>query len=252
MPFPRNPGYGTGAARRAVRLEKPAGAAVVAHLIDNYHEMRVRLRHDRTIVTDIEGEMIRFPTSACPGAPAMLRGLIGMSLDTDGRVLSEPARLRSNCTHLFDIAALSMRHALRADPARLYEAIVPDALDAAVTIEVRCNGVTVHSWLVRNGHILSPERLAGLPLLKGFSRWSSLHFDGDALEAATLLVKTCFIATVRPFAPESSAGKPVQANVAMPGSCYAYAPERMAGARYTDQIGEVPRGRDRSDIFPAI
>jgi hypothetical protein len=252
MPFPPNPDYGTGSARRAVRLEKPADTIVTAHLIDNYHEMRVRLRHDHAFVTDVEGEMIRFPTTACPGAPAMLRDLIGIPLDTDRRVLNEPGRVRSNCTHLFDIAVLSMRHALRDDLTRSYEAVVPDAIGAAVTIEVRCNGVTVHSWLVRDGHILSPERLAGLPLLKGYSRWSSSKFDGDALEAATLLVKTCFIATVRPYAPESSAGKPVRANVAMPGSCYAYAPARMAYAHYTDQIGEVPRRRDRSDISPDI
>jgi hypothetical protein len=252
MPFPPNPDYGKGEARRAVRLEKPTGTIVTAHLIDNYHEMRVRLRHDRLLVTDVEGEMIRFPTTACPGAPPILRELIGMRLDTDRQVLSEPTRLRSNCTHLFDIAILSMRHALRDEMMRRYEAIVPDAIDVPVPIEVRCNGAIVHTWLVRDGHILSPGHLAGLPLLKGFSRWSPSRFDGDALEAATLLVKTCFIAMVRPYAPESSAGKPVQANVAMPGACYAYAPARMADAHYTNQVGEVPPRRDRSDTSPEI
>ena len=74
-------------------------------------------------------------------------------------------------------------------------------------------GSVVHSWLVRDGYILSPERLAGRPLLKGFTRWSSEKFAGDVLEAATLLSRTCFIATVRPYAPEASAGAPIQLNV---------------------------------------
>jgi hypothetical protein len=239
MPFPRNPDYGKGEARRIVRLHKAGDAIVDAHLIDNYHEMRVRIGHDGAVVTSVEGEMVRFPTTACPAAPLMARELVGVQLQTDLRALYEPVRRRRNCTHLFDIAVLSMRHARRHAVSRTYEAIVPDAIDNPVTIEVRCDTIPVHSWLVRDGVILSPAALAGLPLLKGFTRWSSAMFEGDALEAATLLGKTCFIATVRPFAPEESAGESVQSNVAMAGACYAYAPERMAQARYTDQVGEV-------------
>lgn len=238
LPFPPNPDYGKGRAWRVIRLSRDGKHQVDGHLIDNYHEMRCRIRHDDGIVTAIEGAMIRFPTTACPGAPSALHELVGLRLDSDLAGLYERARVLRNCTHLFDIAILSMKHALRGDMVRTYEAIVPDQADGPVRIQVSCNGTPVHAWLAKDGRIVEPEHLAGRPLLKGFTRWTSATFDGDDLEAAALLGKTCFIATVRAFAPEGSAGLPIRSNTALAGTCYAYAPDRMADALFSDQIGE--------------
>ncbi|MDB5713651.1 MAG: hypothetical protein JWO15_1048 [Sphingomonadales bacterium] len=235
MPFPPNPDFGTGAARRVIRLAKPEDGIVEGHLVDNYHEMRIRLRHADGVITGCEGDMIRFPTTLCPGAALVVRELIGMRLDAD---LNDRMRMRRNCTHLYDLAALAAQHARRPQTARIYEAIVPDDSGLPVTISVTCDDAIVHAWTTLAGQIIAPQSLKGLPLLRGFTRWASAMLTGDALEAAMILGKTCFIATVRPFAPESSAGQPVRENVAMVGACYAYAPERMATARYTDQIGE--------------
>jgi hypothetical protein len=44
LQLPRNPDFGSGLVRRVIRLENLGNAEVVAHLIDNYHEMRCRLQ----------------------------------------------------------------------------------------------------------------------------------------------------------------------------------------------------------------
>lgn len=41
-----NPDFGKGLARRIIRLETRDRNTVEGHLVDNYHEMRCRLRHD--------------------------------------------------------------------------------------------------------------------------------------------------------------------------------------------------------------
>lgn len=239
MPFPPNPDYGTGAARRLIRLAKRGPHIVEAHLADNYHEMLCTLVHDGTAVVGIDGEMVRFPTTACPGAPEAVKELVGLPLAMPLAALYEPPRLRRNCTHLFDIVALAMSHALREAEHRTYEAIVPDQAEDPIWIDVLCDGRAVHRWLVDGDIIVAPAELAGRPMLRGFGRWSTESFAGDALEAATILGKTCFIATVRPYAPEGSAGRPIRENRMLAGACYAYAPERIDGAVLTDQVGEA-------------
>ncbi|MDB5715460.1 MAG: hypothetical protein JWO15_2857 [Sphingomonadales bacterium] len=239
--LPRNPDFGSGLLRRVIRLTNVGNAAVAAHLIDNYHEMRCRLAHDGTFVTAIEGEIIRYPTTACPGSPASLDELRGLRLDTPGRLLYDTARLRRNCTHMFDIAALSMKHAMRSDVTRTYVAEIPDQIDQPVEIMITCNGQGIHRWTVDQDLIVEPADLAGLPTLQGFTKWAAEKFVGENLEAAFVLSRACFISKVRPYAPKAGKGMPLTENAALIGACYAYSAQNIENGRFIGEPSRLPR-----------
>src|SRR5271156_636527 len=60
----------------------PAPGRVRCDLEDDYHHMRVVVRHDGGVATGVEAEMIRLPWTTCPGAAAVLvRTFTGVPLD---------------------------------------------------------------------------------------------------------------------------------------------------------------------------
>ena len=52
----------------------PAPGRVQCDLEDDYHHMRVVVRHDGEVATGVEAEMIRVPWTTCGGAQAVLAG----------------------------------------------------------------------------------------------------------------------------------------------------------------------------------
>jgi hypothetical protein len=244
LSYPRNLLYGTGACRRRIQLRNN-GLQVVASLDDTFHEMTCLLTHDGRAVTDVSAETIRIPTSECPGAATVLRELIGVPLDVDMRELYGGGRPRRHCTHLFDLATLSIAHARRPDSNRRYDAIVPDRGSDSVTIEVWRNRQRVHAWQVQNDHVVSPPELVEMPLLNGFMAWAARHFHGDALEAAGILSKTYLISNGRRYETEAYAGQSIRMNGPMAGLCHSYS------------LGQIDRAiilagnvRDYSDGIP--
>jgi len=131
---------------------------------------------------------------------------------------------------------------------RVYEAAIPDETGDPVDIEVRRNGAPAHRWRVRDGEIMAPEELAGRPVGRGFTAWAARAFEGDALEAATVLSRAYFVAYGRGFLPDTADGLPVASQAARIGVCYAYAAERAQlatfragnGRDFTDSIVETP------------
>ena len=240
LPFPPNPDYGDGLVRRIVSLNNIDGCLVEAHLVDNYHEMRCRVRHNGSIVTGVDGEMIRFPTTACPGAPLVAAELAGLRLDAPTRELYNRTLVRRNCTHLFDIVVLAMKHALRKETARCYITEVPDEDCEPVEINIRSNNHMIHKWLVQRGNIIKPEILYGLPILEGFAKWSAQYFVGEELEAGLILSKACFIALIRRYQPEAGHGWPISANTQLIGACHAYSPGQVKTARLIGNPSAVP------------
>jgi len=242
LSYPRNPSYGAGACRRRIFLRRE-GQQVIASLDDNYHEMTCHLRHDGKVVTDIAAETLRIPTSACPGATAVLRELIGMPLDIDMACLYGDGRPRRHCTHLFDLAALTISHAGRREANRLYDAIVPDSGGGPVTIEVWCDQQLVHAWQVQDDHIVSPPELAGLPLLSGFMAWAVRHFRDHNLEAAAVLSKTYLISNGRHYQTEAFAGQSIRINGQMIGLCHSYSAEQVDQAIFlSGSVRDYSRG----------
>jgi len=229
--LPVNPAYGNAIARRRVRLRNEAGM-VHASINDVFHEMACRLGHDGRIVTSIEAEMFRNPTSICPTAVHGLGSLVGRALDTPRLDICGSGGARRFCTHLLDLSLLAMAHAQRPETERVYEASVPDEARAPITVEVQCNGTTVHAWQVSYGHILLPEPLAGKPLLSGFSRWVEQVFTGDALEAARVLAQTYFVAQGRRLNADQLEHRTLLRGMGMIGVCHAYQPENMVRGVY--------------------
>jgi len=225
IPFPPNPGYGPGTTRRRIRLRSGAGR-VDGTLTDNFHRMRCTLWHDGQRVKSIEGEMLRIPTSNCPAAARMLQELVDWPL-RDALDLYRGGRAFRHCTHLFDLAVSVLLHATREPGERVYDATVPDQTGVPVQACLHRDGEPAHQWTLLDQTIVEPAALAGQPVLEGFRAWASTRFDGEELEAALILAKTCFVARGRAHRIEDWAGRSLADYGEATGVCYAYAPERI-------------------------
>lgn len=231
LPFPRNPDYGNGATRRRVRLVNGAGVTT-GHLVDIFHAMDCRIEHDGERVNAAYGDMRRIPNTACGGAPAMLAELVGMPIASPVFGFYAGGRARRNCTHLLDLAVLTISHAARGGGERVYEAVVPDELDEPVTLEARMDGRVVHAWKALEGTIRGPAEFADRPLCNGFVAWAGRRFAGDELEAAMVLAHTYLISRGREYDTEAFTGQPITRNPLLNGVCYAYAAERRETALF--------------------
>lgn len=224
----RNPDFGTGALRRRIVLSATDGL-VRAGVEDAYHSFRLALHHDGRVITGLEPGFVRYPLDTCASAGDPLQRLVGTRLDTSWRDLVGAEPPRRHCTHLYDLAALAMAHALRGGHRR-YDVVVPDELDEPVLCTVHRDGERVLAWRTSRGRVVDPETLAGQPLLKGFNLWARNLLEGDELEAASVLHKGYFVSRARPWDVEASAGKPVAHHEMMRGACHSYSEPRMSVA----------------------
>lgn len=225
-PLPNAPpraDYGRGVFRRRIRLSGSPGA-VRAELEDIYHGLCCTVRHDGRVITDISPEYPRIPLTTCNGAGAPLRALIGQPLDTPPEVLNRSAEPRRNCTHLLDITLLAIAHAQRGTALRQYDIAVSDEGDAPACAELVADGELVHRWYLRDSVFVAPEALRGQHALRGFSTWAPALYAGDALEAARVLQKGCFVAGMRRWDVAALGGQPAAQDTGMLGSCHSYSP----------------------------
>lgn len=229
--FQPNPDYGSGVTRRRIQLRAEPGR-VWCGLTDSFHGMHCTLRHDGRVITDVQAEMLRFPTDSCPGAPLALRELIGIPVTLPTAELYAGGRQRRHCTHLFDLAGLALAQIGRGVGTRRYDVTVPDQGPNPIEVEVRLDGTIVHRWRIFGREIVAPERLAGRPMLQGFNQWAQAEFSGDALEAATVLMRTVFISRGRRVLIDEMHGKPVGSNNPMRDVCFSYAGERLDQTHY--------------------
>ncbi|WP_310531985.1 hypothetical protein [Novosphingobium sp.] len=204
MPEANLPGF------RRRFLITPAQFAVTAALEDDIHRMVVTLHHDGESVTRVEAEMARHPWDLCPGAVAKVEA------DFAGRPLAPSARdidKKANCTHLFDLAELALRHAGDAAPTP-YEMLVSDPADGRVTAVLRRNGQERLRWHLQDDQMLEPHPAKGLPLI-GLRPWIASLSD-EARHEARMLQWASLAAHGRqmPWEPDT----PFRA---LPGSCFA-------------------------------
>ncbi len=196
-------------------LITPAQFAVTAALEDDIHRMAVKLYHDGQSVTRVEAEMARHPWDQCPGAVAKV------AADFAGRSLAPSARTvdkKANCTHLFDLAELALRHAGDAAPT-LYEMLVSDPEDGRVTAVLRREGQERLRWNLQDDRLLEPHVAQGLPLI-GLRPWIATLEDDERHEAR-MLQWASLVAHGLQMPWESDT--PFRA---LPGSCFASQPGR--------------------------
>jgi len=224
LPIERQPGF-----RRRLRVATGPDW-VRSALEDDYHCMRVTVRHDGRLATAVHGEMLRAPWTTCPGAPAQLRETF------EGVALSDFAARgdkTANCTHLHDLALLAAAHAFDAQPL-VYDIYVADPVDGLRCAEIRRDGARVLGWSDRAMQLVEPAELAGTNLM-GLRDWIAT-LAAPQREAARLLQWASIIANGRqiPLERQSDATR-------MPSNCYTFQSDRKAVARRVGRIHDFSR-----------
>ncbi|WP_231639144.1 DUF2889 domain-containing protein [Sphingomonas profundi] len=197
---------------------------VLAELEDHAHGMRCRLRHDGAHVVDVEAEFIRYPLSTCLGADLPLRALVGEALGRTARDFFAGGRARVNCTHMFDLAWLASRHALRGARVRDYLMAVPDAPEGRTDVTLSRDGAEILRWRIEDDVITDPAPFAGRHLYRGFVSWalSAPELDDDLTESVLVLHKACFVSGARRFALASGPLEEAEKRATV-GVCHGYA-----------------------------
>ena len=223
------PGY-----RRRFRVT-PGEGWVRSELEDDYHHMRVTLRHADGVITAVEPEMVRAPWTTCPGALARLQQTF------TGTALAEaPARISekaTNCTHLHDLAILAAAHV--GDRAVLtYDILAEDPAAGRRRIELRRNGEPVMNWVEQDGRLVEPAAAAGLTLLQLKPYIEGLDAEGQ--ELARILRWGAIVAHGRaiPLADQSDATR-------MPPTCFTFQPETKVKARRVGEIRDFSGGEEQ-------
>ena len=199
------------------------------------HCMAITLRHEGGAVRSIEPVSHRAPWTTCQGAEAKLIATFA------GLPLAEVTARRDkqqNCTHLHDLAVLAAAHA--DERGRIdYAIFVSDPVARERLLELRRDGVVLHSWAEQDGVLTAPAEIAGLTLFT-LRDWISGLAEPQR-EAARLLQWASIVAHGRtmPIEQQSKACD-------IPPNCYTFQPARAAEAvrnglmREFSQSGEEP------------
>jgi len=221
---PLDPRYGSGCYRREIRLLMHGASRVEAALEDDAHAFAVSLTHDGSHVTDIEARAVRYPLTTCNGATLALRSVIGAPLSQSIIDLKKHADARSNCTHLFDLAALAMAHAFRGEKECIYRMEVSDAVEGRQQATLDRGAGRVMTWSLLHGSIVDPERFAGQKVLGGFTRWATVTLAGEELEFALMLQRAFFVAMSRMYDMSAASHGPASEDPMPSGVCFSYSP----------------------------
>jgi len=208
------------------------GDTIVADLEDDFHRFRVMLGHDGERVTSVEGEAQRHPWSACPGAVAPLRLLVGTPLNERCTKLTKHADIRSNCTHLFDIAGLAIAFATRKEEQRFYLATLPRGLLDRKVARLYKNNALALEWEVGKTEIFQPEKYAGVSMKGDFVSWVEDNLDAEEAEAASILRRCIYIGSGRGKDLKSGTVARVYGNKI--GACHTYKPGTAENAIWMD------------------
>lgn len=242
------PPYGQlrpGIYRRRILITTTAGRAR-ADLEDDPHRHGVEIRHVAGRITDVRGEALRVPWSACPGAVRELERLAGMALSPDPLAVYRHTNAREHCTHLLDVAGLAIAHAARGIVRRRYDAEVPvTGRQGAQRATLYRDGERVLEWQLADGVIIAPERFAGRGLRRLLEWAREACADPDDLEAVAVLRRAVHISNSRLAELDLYEG-PAAFGAVLPGACFLFQrsgprpAQRMRGS--TRDFTDAPEG----------
>lgn len=162
---------------------------------DNFHHFGVTIRSADGVVTDVEGKTLRYPWSTCAEAGSPLRALIGEPLQYRAADIATRLPRQLQCTHLFEVALLTIAHAATGRGAVRYDVSVSLSEQDpkrffSTTLR---NETTVLELEVSGTEIIAPAALSARDLYKGFHSWLRSLPDDEA-EAMWITRRTCWLA----------------------------------------------------------
>jgi len=223
--------YPEGAFRRRIRVEATAIDTIEGALEDDFHHFEVTLSHDGERVTGAEARAVRWPWTTCPDAAVPLRGIVGMELSPRCLAVGDRTDPRANCTHMFDLAGLSVAHASRDEPigaVRQYDVEIPHAGQAGEPVDVRLwrDGELMLQWTLARGGCTDPPPYSETRWRGGFLRWADRTLKPEPAEAAIVLRRACDIGMGRGMDLDA-VDRAEELEPLMPGVCYTMQPEQI-------------------------
>ncbi|HET6538811.1 MAG TPA: DUF2889 domain-containing protein [Sphingopyxis sp.] len=217
---------------RTLRLEEVAKDHVQAWLEDDFHHFGVDLFHRQGKVVDVAVDVRRLPWTTCPAAGAVLKALIGQALDPRAYQLSTRIRINDHCTHMFELAALLMAHALRGS-SRIYQIQVYErsltafstAADPRLIVRLVAEGQIAAEWELHGEIIIRPKGLTGQHIIKEF-RLLLDRLDPQVAEQAWIMRRAAWLA----LGDKKFVAMPTAAGHDLEGVCYTYQSPRSATA----------------------
>ena len=210
------PGY-----RRRIVVD-PGPGEVTARLEDDFHHMRVTLRHDGQKVLRIVPEMLRWPWTTCPEAEGRL---IATFADLPLAEVTSRQDKKRNCTHLHDLAVLAAAHA--ADRTGLtYDIEADDPVDGRIEQRLWRNGELLFVWQERDGRFVAPAEISGQTLFT-LRDWIA-GLPEPQREAARLMQWASIVAHGRTIPAEQQ-----REASQMPPNCHTFQPEQTGRAQRT-------------------
>jgi hypothetical protein len=206
----------------SARVGREGGQLRVA-LEDDFHHFRLALEHRAARISNIKGESLRIPYSLCPAAANVLQGLVGTPLSA-GSVMSiiDP---RAQCTHLLDLAALSVRAAVWRIEQRRYDVEIPARVAGQTMARLYVDAAPVLQWKLKDLTILAPGLFAQRSVATGFAHWA-LSSLPEELATAALVLRRCVIISLG-----RSRNLDAVAHARPTSHCYVQQPDRAPTAR---------------------
>ncbi|MEM8593454.1 MAG: DUF2889 domain-containing protein [Pseudomonadota bacterium] len=232
----KNPNYGQGTYHRQIRIVYSDGL-IRAALEDDLHAFELRVEHDSQRIIALNSEAVRFPFTTCPGANDPLQAFVGLGLDLTSREYNALVNARNNCTHVYDLllSALFHRGDSTAESHKVeYDIQIDDETKHGSVGTLLINGVQQLEWIANGFELIGPDELAGLPLMRGFSKWAVSRYQGVQQHAAFMLQKGYLVAQARRYESNSRLGKKASDDQSMQGTCHTYSPERSDTSHRTD------------------
>jgi hypothetical protein len=202
--------------------------------------MAVTLEHDGEAIVRATAQMARWPWLNCPGAKAVLeQTFIGLPI----RSADPRAAKKQNCTHLYDLAELAVRHAFDTRPTE-YDIIVSDPVNGRNRAELHRNGELCLAFEMIDDVVQLPEAAKGLHLIH-LREWTT-SLSGYEREWARILQWVSLISHSRQMAWIIGEEPDPQ----MAASCFNYQPDSRATTRRVGPRHDFSRcGREPLSTF---
>ena len=237
--MPERRDYGTGAFVRSLAISSPQSGRVSLAMEDAVHAFSIDFEHQRGVVRHVDARWERHPMSSCGGSSAALRGMEGCALSSDLFDITRHTDASQQCTHMYDMLCLAIKHAHEQLPDCRYDVVIPDAIDAPVTATLYKDGAEVLSLQLRDyENIVAPETYAGLSVFKGFMGWVRKNRPQTEWVHHFLIQKAVFVGRVQTMDAEAMIGMSSRLSGPNDGTCFGSQTERYAEAV---RVGEIRR-----------